>query len=231
MPQKYQNLKQSRKFKKSSQLWLRRQLNDEYVEKAKIMGFRSRASFKIIEIDEKFKIFKKNKIVVDLGSAPGGWSQYCVDKVGHNNVLAIDLLPMPEIAGVKFLQQDFLADDAVVKIQQSLKEIPYNSKGLCDVLMSDMASNTMGDQTTDHLRIIGLLEEALDLSLKILKVNGCFIGKIFQGGSSDLILKKLRGNFSQVRYFKPQSSRQDSAETYLIATGFKVLLRTDAVID
>lgn len=221
MPQKYQNLKQSRKFKKSSQLWLRRQLNDEFVEKAKSLGYRSRASFKIIEIDEKFKIFKKNKIVVDLGSAPGGWSQYCVNKVGEGNVLAIDLLEMEKIIGVNFLQQDFLASDAVDKIQQALKQIPYNSRGLCDVLMSDMASNTTGDQTTDHLRIIVLLEDALDLALKILKTNGCFIGKIFQGASSKLILEKLHNNFSQVKYFKPQSSRQDSAETYLVALNFK----------
>lgn len=221
MPQKYQNLKKSRKFKKSSQLWLRRQLNDEFVEKAKSLGYRSRASFKIIEIDEKFKIFKKNKIVVDLGSAPGGWSQYCVNKVGEGNVLAIDLLEMEKIIGVNFLQQDFLASDAVDKIQQALKQIPYNSRGLCDVLMSDMASNTTGDQTTDHLRIIVLLEDALDLALKILKTNGCFVGKIFQGASSKVILEKLNNNFSQVKYFKPQSSRQDSAETYLIALNFK----------
>lgn len=221
MPQKYQNLKKSRKFKKSSQLWLRRQLNDEFVEKAKSLGYRSRASFKIIEIDEKFKIFKKNKIVVDLGSAPGGWSQYCVNKVGEGNVLAIDLLEMEKIIGVNFLQQDFLASDAVDKIQQALKQIPHNSRGLCDVLMSDMASNTTGDQTTDHLRIIVLLEDALDLALKILKTNGCFVGKIFQGASSKVILEKLNNNFSQVKYFKPQSSRQDSAETYLIALNFK----------
>lgn len=186
-----------------------RQINDPFVEKAKLEGWRSRAAFKIIEADAKFKIFKKGKVVVDLGAAPGGWSQYAVTKVGEGNVFGIDLLPIEPIPGVKFFQQDFFESDLVSLIGKK-----------CDILLSDMAANTTGDHQTDHLRIIGLLEEALDLAEKILNKNGAFVGKIFQGGSSDEILKKLRKNFSTVKYFKPNSSRKDSSETYLVALGF-----------
>ena len=221
MPQKFQQLKKSKKFSKSSKKWLLRQVNDQFVEKAKNAGWRSRSTFKIIEIDEKFKIFKKHKIVVDLGCAPGGWSQYCVGKVGEGNVVAIDLLPVSPIAGVNFMQLDFLTDDAPQRIIEELKKINYNKDGLCDIVLSDMAANTTGDQNTDHLRIIGLLEEALNLSQKILKNDGCFVGKIFQGGSSEEILNLLRQNFLTVKYFKPEASRKDSSETYLVATGFK----------
>lgn len=221
MPQKFQQLKKSKKFSKSSKKWLLRQVNDQFVEKAKNAGWRSRSTFKIIEIDEKFKIFKKHKIVVDLGCAPGGWSQYCVGKVGEGNVVAIDLLPVSPIAGVNFMQLDFLTDDAPQRIIDELKKINYNKDGLCDIVLSDMAANTTGDQNTDHLRIIGLLEEALNLSQKILKNDGCFVGKIFQGGSSEEILNLLRQNFLTVKYFKPEASRKDSSETYLVALGFK----------
>ena len=220
MPQKFQTVKKSR-LKKSSQKWLLRQINDPYVEQARLEGKRSRAAFKIIEIDEKFKIFKKKKVVVDLGAAPGGWSEYAVEKVGDGNVVAIDLLEIAPIPGVTFFLQDFLVEDAHEKIIEELKKIPRNKYGLCDVVMSDMAANTTGDKGTDHTRIIGLLEESLDLSAKILKDGGVFVGKIFQGGSSDEIIKKLRKSFSLVKYFKPKSSRKDSSETYLVATGFK----------
>lgn len=221
MPQKFQQLKKAKRLKKSSQKWLLRQVNDPFVERAKLEGWRSRAAFKIIEVDKKFKIFKKGKVVVDLGAAPGGWSQYAVQKVGNGNVVAIDLLDIPGIEGVTFFQQDFLAEDAAEKIISELKKIPHNKNGLCDVVMSDMAANTTGDHQTDHMRIIALLEEALGLAHKILRDGGVFVGKIFQGGSSDEILKKLRANFSTVKYFKPDSSRKDSSETYLVATGFK----------
>lgn len=221
MPQKFQNLKKGHNFKKSSSQWLLRQVNDPYVEKSKQLGYRSRASFKIIEIDEKFKIFKKNKVVLDLGCSPGGWSQYAVSKVGDGNVLAIDLLEMQAIAGVKFLQQDFLAKDAIGKIKSELLKINNNHSDGCDIVLSDMASNTTGDKTTDHFRIIDLLEEALQLSLQILKNNGCFIGKIFQGNDADKIIQQLKKNFQLVKYFKPDSSRKQSSECYLVATGFK----------
>jgi 23S rRNA (uridine2552-2'-O)-methyltransferase len=222
MPQKFVTLKKAKRLKKSSQKWLLRQVNDPYVEMAKAQGLRSRAAFKIIEIDDKFKIFKKGRVIVDLGAAPGGWSQHAVTKVGEGNVVALDLLQIDPIPGVKFFQQDFLSEDAPQKIIELLSTIPYNKDGLCDVVMSDMAANTIGDSKTDHLRIIILLEEALNLAEKILKKGGCFVGKIFQGGSSDEIIKKLRQNFEVVKYFKPNSSRKDSAETYLVATDFKL---------
>jgi len=221
VPQKFQQLKKAKRLKKSSQKWLLRQINDPFVEKARLEGWRSRAAFKIIEVDEKFKIFKKGKIVVDLGAAPGGWSQYAVTKVGDGNVVALDLLEIDSLPGVMFFQQDFLVEDAPEKIINLLKTIAHNKSGRCDIVLSDMAANTTGDHTTDHMRIIALLEEALALSSKILSDGGCFVGKIFQGGSSDEILKELRKNFSTVKYFKPDSSRKDSSETYLVALGFK----------
>ncbi len=221
MPQKFQQLKKAKRLKKSSQKWLLRQINDPFVEKAKLEGWRSRAAFKIIEIDEKFKIFKKGKVVVDLGAAPGGWSQYAVQKVGDGNVVAIDLLEIDSLPGVNFFVGDFMTEEAPQKIIETLKTIPHNKNGLCDVVMSDMAANTTGDHTTDHLRIIALLEESLALAEKILREGGSFVGKVFQGGSSDEILKKLRANFAIVKYFKPNSSRKDSSETYLVAMGFK----------
>ena len=214
-------LQKAKKLKLSSQKWLLRQMNDEYTIKAKSQGLRSRASYKIIEIDEKFKIFKKNKIVIDLGAAPGGWSQYCVTKVGENNIIAIDLLEIDKISGVNFLQLDFFDNNSHNIIIEELKKIPYNKNGKCHVVMSDMAANTTGDKKTDHLRIINLVEESINLAIKILRKNGTFIAKIFQGGSSDQILDQLKGHFSNVKYFKPKSSRKDSSETYLIATGFK----------
>lgn len=221
MPQKFQQLRKAKRLKKSSQKWLLRQVNDPFVEKAKKEGWRSRAAFKIIEVDAKFKIFKKGKVIVDLGAAPGGWSQYAVTKVGEGNVVALDLLEIDSLPGVHFFQQDFLAADAPEKIISLLKTIPHNKSGKCDAVLSDMAANTTGDHNTDHMRIIALLEEALDLAEKILKEGGCFVGKIFQGGNSNEILKKLRKNFSIVKYFKPDSSRKDSSETYLVALGFR----------
>jgi len=220
MPQKFQIIK-TKRLKKSSHKWLLRQINDPFVERARAEGWKSRAAFKIIEIDEKFKIFKKGKVVLDLGAAPGGWSQYAVTKVGDGNVVALDLLPISNISGVKFFEQDFLAEDAPEKIINELKNIRRNVEGKCDVLMSDMASNTTGDHATDHLRIIALLESSLELAGKILRNGGCFAGKVFQGGEVDEIIKKLRKDFLSVKYFKPDSSRKESSEIYLVATGFR----------
>ena len=224
MPQKSQRLKKAKRLKKSSQKWLLRQINDPFVERAKLEGWRSRAAFKIIEVDEKFKIFKKNKVVVDLGAAPGGWSQYAVTKVGEGRVVAIDLLEIDSRPGVNFFVGDFMDKEAPEKIISLLKTIPFNKSGRCDVVMSDMAANTTGDHTTDHMRIIALLEEALQLAEKILREKGSFVGKIFQGGNSDEILKRLRKNFLTVKYFKPDSSRKDSSETYVVALGFKKIV-------
>lgn len=224
MPQKFQTLKKSKKLTKSSQKWLLRQINDPFVELAKKEGWKSRAAFKIIEIDDKFKIFKKGNLILDLGAAPGGWSQVAVDRVGFGNVLALDLLEIDPIAGVKFFQQDFLAPNAheeiIAKFEELKSETKQKFKGF-DVVMTDMAANTTGDKTTDHLRIITLLEESLILAEKILNAGGSFVGKVFQGGSSDEILRQLRKSFSSVKYFKPDSSRKDSSEIYLVALNFK----------
>lgn len=219
MAKKTVSLNKAKRLKKSSQKWILRQVNDPFVKKAKDAGYRSRAAFKLIEIDEKYKILKKGKIVVDLGAAPGGWSQVAVDKVGAGRVIAIDLLEMDRIPGVIFIQQDFLTPEAPQQIIDLLQE--QTKRDRCDVVISDMAANTTGDASLDHLRIITLLEDALILSEKILKENGCFVGKLFQGGSSEELVKILRRNFGKVNYFKPESSRKDSAEIYLVATQFK----------
>lgn len=218
MPKKIQKLNKVKKLTKSSQKWILRQINDPILKKSQQMGYRSRAAFKIIEIDDKFKIFKKGKIVVDLGAAPGGWSQIAAQKCGENNVFALDLLEMDEIPGVNFLQLDFLEEDSAQKICEIIKEKTKYAKA--DVVLTDMAANTTGDKKLDHLRIINLLEESLNFAVKILNKDGSFVGKIFQGGSSDEIVKILKRYFKIVKYFKPDSSRKDSKEIYLVAHKF-----------
>lgn len=212
---KVERVKKARKLKKSSVQWLNRQLNDPYVREAQERGYRSRASFKILEINEKFKLFKKGNKVLDLGSAPGGWSQMLVDIVGENNILAVDILPMEEIAGVKFIQKDFLAEDATKVILEQMNGQKY------DAVISDMAANTTGDKKTDHLRTSLLVESALDFALTVLKEGGCFVAKVFQGGVEKEIFDKLRQNFEIVKHFKPNSSRKDSVEIYVVAMNFK----------
>lgn len=212
---KVERVKKARKLKKSSVQWLNRQLNDPYVREAQERGYRSRASFKILEINEKFKLFKKGNKVLDLGSAPGGWSQMLVDVVGENNILAVDILPMEEIAGVKFIQKDFLAEDATKVILEQMNGQKY------DAVISDMAANTTGDKKTDHLRTSLLVESALDFALTVLKDGGCFVAKVFQGGVEKEIFDKLRQNFEIVKHFKPNSSRKDSVEIYVVAMNFK----------
>lgn len=212
---KVERVKKARKLKKSSVQWLNRQLNDPYVREAQERGYRSRASFKILEINEKFKLFKKGNKVLDLGSAPGGWSQMLVDIVGENNILAVDILPMEEIAGVKFIQKDFLAEDATKVILEQMNGQKY------DAVISDMAANTTGDKKTDHLRTSLLVESALDFALTVLKEGGCFVAKVFQGGVEKEIFDKLRQHFEIVKHFKPNSSRKDSVEIYVVAMNFK----------
>ena len=218
MPKKINKLKKAKRLKNSSQQWILRQINDPLVQKARAEGYRSRAAFKIMEIDEKFKIFKKNRIVLDLGAAPGGWSQVAVEKSGPNKVFALDLLEMPPLDGVHFVQLDFLDENAPQIICDLIKEKTGRTK--CDVLLSDMAANTTGDRRLDHMRIMNLLEEALYLGEKILNYKGCFAGKVFEGGSSEELVKVLRKNFQTVKYFKPESSRKDSSEIYIVAMGF-----------
>lgn len=206
------------KRKLSSKLWLERQLNDPYVARAKREGFRSRAAFKLMEIDDKYRLLKPGLSVVDLGAAPGGWSQIAAKRVqaveGKGKVVAVDLLEMPEIAGVTFAQLDFLAEDAPEKLVAMLG-------GRADVVMSDMAANTTGHRKTDQLRIIGLVEAAALFATEVLNPGGMFLAKVFQSGADAELLAQLKRDFAAVKHVKPASSRQDSSERYVLATGFR----------
>jgi 23S rRNA (uridine2552-2'-O)-methyltransferase len=205
------------KRKLSSKLWLERQLNDPYVAKAKREGYRSRAAFKLIEIDDKYRFLKSGMTVVDLGAAPGGWSQIAAKRVGSpdkGKVIAIDLLEMGEIPGVSFAQLDFLEADAPDKLLAMMG-------GSADVVMSDMAANTTGHRKTDQLRIIGLVEAAALFASEVLNRGGTFLAKVFQSGAEAELLAQLKRDFASVRHVKPASSRQDSSERYVLATGFR----------
>jgi 23S rRNA (uridine2552-2'-O)-methyltransferase len=205
------------KRKLSSKLWLERQLNDPYVAKAKREGYRSRAAFKLIEIDDKYRFLKSGMTVVDLGAAPGGWSQIAAKRVGSpekGKVIAIDLLEMGEIPGVSFAQLDFLEADAPDKLFAMMG-------GRADVVMSDMAANTTGHRKTDQLRIIGLVETAAHFACEVLNPGGTFLAKVFQSGAETELLAQLKRDFASVRHVKPASSRQDSSERYVLATGFR----------
>lgn len=212
---KFENVKTAKHRKISSTKWLQRQLNDPFVQEAKLRGYRSRAAFKILEMNDKFKLFKKGYKVLDLGSAPGGWSQVVSEKVGNGNILAVDILPMEPLSGIKFIQQDFLATEATSIILKQINNDKY------DVVMSDMAANTTGNRKLDHLRTMALVEGAFDFSLKVLKTGGSFVAKIFQGGTENVLLNKIKENFETVKHFKPKSSRKDSVEMYLVAKGYK----------
>ncbi|WP_029585372.1 RlmE family RNA methyltransferase [Bradyrhizobium sp. URHD0069] len=206
------------KRKLSSKLWLERQLNDPYVAQAKREGLRSRAAYKLIEIDDKYHFLKPGITVVDLGAAPGGWSQIAAKRVGATDskgkVVAIDLLEMPEIPGVSFAQLDFLADDAPDKLLKMMG-------GRADVVLSDMAANTTGHRKTDQLRILGLVEGAAAFASDVLNPGGTFVAKVFQSGADAELLAQLKRDFSSVRHVKPASSRQDSSERYVLAMGFR----------
>jgi 23S rRNA (uridine2552-2'-O)-methyltransferase len=206
------------KRKLSSKLWLERQLNDPYVAQAKRDGYRSRAAYKLKEIDDKYRLLKPGQSVVDLGAAPGGWSQIAARKVGaadgKGRVVAIDILDMPEIPGVTFARLDFLAEDAPEKLRSLLG-------GGADLVMSDMAPNTTGHRTTDQLRILGLVEGAAAFAVEVLNPGGAFLAKVFQSGADAALLAELKRDFTTVRHVKPAASRQDSSERYLLATGFR----------
>jgi 23S rRNA (uridine2552-2'-O)-methyltransferase len=209
------------KRKLSSKLWLERQLNDPYVAQAKREGFRSRAAYKLIEIDDKYRFLKAGITVVDLGAAPGGWSQIAARRVGaasdKGRVVAIDLLEMPEIAGVSFAQLDFLAEDAPDRLIEMMD-------GRADVVLSDMAANTTGHRKTDQLRMIGLVEAAAE----VLKPGGTFLAKTFQSGADAELMTRLKRDFASVRHVKPASSRKDSSERYVLAMGFRGSDKTPA---
>jgi 23S rRNA (uridine2552-2'-O)-methyltransferase len=206
------------KRKLSSKLWLERQLNDPYVAQAKREGYRSRAAFKLIEIDDKHRLLKPGMTVVDLGAAPGGWSQIAAKRVGaadgKGRVVAIDLLEMGEIPGVQFAQLDFLDQDAPEKLIAMLG-------GHADAVLSDMAANTTGHRKTDQLRIVGLVEAAASFASEVLKPGGILLAKVFQSGADAELLAQLKRDYATVRHVKPASSRQDSSERYVLATGFR----------
>src|SRR5215218_10673560 len=210
-------VKSGGKRKLSSKLWLERQLNDPYVAQAKREGYRSRAAFKLIEIDDKYRFLKSGMTVVDLGAAPGGWSQIAARRIGtpeKGKVIAIDLLEMGEMPGVTFAQLDFLADDAPDKLLAMMG-------GRADVVMSDMAGNTTGHRKTDQLRIIGLVENAAAFATDVLNPGGTFVAKVFQSGAEGELLAQLKRDFATVKHVKPASSRQDSSERYVLAMGFR----------
>ena len=202
----------------SSKLWLERQLNDPYVARARREGFRSRAAFKLVEIDNKQRFLKSGNRVVDLGSAPGGWSQVAAARIGaaqgKGRVVAIDLMDMEPIAGVIFLRLDFLDDEAPARIKELLA-------GKADVVLSDMAANATGHKRTDHLKVMALVEAAAELAREVLAPGGVFLAKVLQGGTEASLLAALKRDFSSVRHVKPAASRADSAELYLLATGFR----------
>jgi 23S rRNA (uridine2552-2'-O)-methyltransferase len=210
-------VKSKGKRKLSSKLWLERQLNDPYVAQAKRDGFRSRAAYKLTEIDDKFHLLKPAMTVVDLGAAPGGWSQVAAKRVGapaKGKVVAIDLLEMGEIPGVDFAQLDFLDADAPEKLIAMLG-------GRADLVMSDMAANTTGHRKTDQLRIVGLVEAAALFATEVLKPGGALLAKVFQSGADAELLAQLKRDFASVKHVKPAASRQDSSERYVLATGFR----------
>ena len=208
----------ARKRTLASTLWLERQLNDPFVAQAKREGYRSRAAYKLTEIAEKYALFRPGQRIVDLGAAPGGWSQVAAHAVeaadGKGRVVAIDLLPVDAIAGVEFEVMDFHAPDAPERLKTRLG-------GLADGVMSDMAANATGHRKTDHLRIVGLAELAADFAASVLAPGGFFLAKVLQGGSEGELLARLKRDFAVVRHLKPKASRADSAELYVLATGFR----------
>lgn len=208
-------VKTAKKRSKSSAAWLHRQLNDPYVVQAKKEGYRSRAAFKLIEIDEKFHILSPGHRVVDLGCAPGGWAQVAVAKVGaRGKVVGCDLLEVPEVPGATLIVKDFLEEDA----PQTIKDL---LDGKAHLVMSDLAANTTGHTPTDHIRIMHLCELAYDFALEVLAPGGAFVCKVLKGGTERALLKRMQKDFDTVKHAKPAASRADSAESYVVAKGFR----------
>lgn len=193
--------------------WLQRQLNDPYVIAAKSQGYRSRAAYKLIELDEKFKLLKPGMRVVDLGAAPGGWTQLAIER-GVTEIVGVDLLPVEPLPPAKLVQMDFTDPECGPKLIELLGGPP-------DLVLSDMAPNTVGHRQTDHLRIVALIEAAADFAIEVLKPGGAFVTKAFQGGEMGEVTALLKRHFADVRNLKPKASRAESSEVYLAATGFK----------
>ncbi len=209
----------------ASTRWLQRQLNDPYVAEAQRLGYRSRAAFKLIQLDDKVGLLQPGARVVDLGAAPGGWSQVAVERCGDKGrVVGLDLAEVEPLAGATFLQGDFLDRDAPERLRQALG-------GPADVVLSDMAAPATGHAATDHLRVMGLAEAALDFAEEVLAPGGAFVAKVLQGGSEREMLDRLRRGFAKVRHVKPPASRKDSAELYVVATGFRGAAALDGAED
>ena len=200
--------------KPSSTRWLERQLNDPYVRRAKAENYRSRAAYKLLELDEKFGLLKGAKAVVDLGIAPGGWSQVVRRRVPQSNVVGIDLLPTDPIDGVSILQMDFMDEAAPDRLREALG-------GEADLVLSDMAANTVGHKQTDHLRTMGLVEAAAHFAIQVLAEGGAFVSKVLAGGNDAELLGLLKRHFRTVKHAKPPASRKGSSEWYVVAQGFK----------
>ena len=207
-------IKTARGRRASSTRWLERQLNDPYVLRAKAENYRSRAAYKLLELDERFGLLKGVKSVVDLGIAPGGWSQVVRRRVPQAKVVGIDLLPTDPIDGVTILQMDFMADEAPGKLKEALG-------GPADLVLSDMAANTVGHQQTDHLRTMGLVEAGLEFAAEILRPGGAYVAKVLAGGADNQLVAQMKRYFTTVKHAKPPASRKESSEWYVIAQGFK----------
>ena len=200
--------------KDSSTRWLERQLNDPYVKRAKAENYRSRAAYKLIELDERFGFLKGAKAVVDLGIAPGGWSQVVRRKVPQASVVGIDLLPTDPLDGVAILQMDFMDEAAPERLREALG-------GEADLVLSDMAANTVGHQQTDHLRTMMLVEAGLEFAREVLRPGGAFVAKVLAGGADHGLVAELKRSFATVKHAKPPASRKGSSEWYVVAQGFK----------
>ncbi len=200
--------------KVASTRWLERQLNDPYVKRAKAEGYRSRAAYKLLELDERFGFLKGARRVVDLGIAPGGWAQVVRKLCPKAPVVGIDLLPVEPLEGVTIAQMDFMADEAPAWLTEALG-------GAADIVLSDMAANTVGHPQTDHLRTMGLVEAGMDFACEVLRPGGHFVAKVLAGGADNELVAALKRNFTAVKHAKPPASRKDSSEWYVIATGFK----------
>jgi 23S rRNA (uridine2552-2'-O)-methyltransferase len=212
-------LKPGKRRSVSSRAWLERQLSDPYVVRAKRDGYRSRAAYKLVEIDDKFHLLKAGARVVDLGAAPGGWSEIAARRAGASGrVIALDILEMKPVAGVEFLQLDFLDAIAPERLKEMLGD---KNQGKADVVLSDMAANATGHRQTDHLRIMALAEAAAFFAREVLAPGGSFLCKVLQGGTEASLLAELKRDFATVKHVKPPASRTDSAELYLLAKGFR----------
>lgn len=206
-------VKTARGRKISSKLWLERQINDPYVQKARELGYRSRAAFKLEELDDKYKLVGKDSLIVDLGCAPGGWMQAAF-KRGAARIVGIDILPVEAVPNAEILHLDFMEEGATEELKAHLNRPP-------DLVMSDLAANTTGHKQTDHLKTVALVEAAAEFALDVLGPGGHFVTKVFQGGAEERLLRRLRERFEYVRHAKPASSRKGSPEIYLVAKTFK----------